>query len=168
MDEDLITEPTDRRALPFAEQLVLWALRLSVVGLKTGAPTDHPVLLAFRKVGAEAAAEHINLLTRIVGFGAERRVQIGVPCAFTVTEDERQILDLVAIGQSGRGVSGTLVLRGMLSSAACRAAAGLCAELGEMLAGAGVYLQRPSAPPRPMPPPAANLPSFGLLRAVAT
>jgi hypothetical protein len=162
MDEDQITEPSDRRALPFAEQMVLWALRLSVVGLKTGAPTDHPVLLAFRKVGAEAAAERVGLLTRIIGFGAERRVQIGVPCAFTVTEDERRILDLVAIGQSG--VSGTLMLRGMLSPAACRAAAGLCAELGGLLAEAGVMLQRPAAPPRPLRMP-ANLPSFGLVRA---
>jgi len=144
MDEDQITEPSDRRSLPFAEQLVLWALRLSVVGLKTGAPTDHPVVLAFRKVGAE------------------RRVQIGVPCAFTVTEDERRILDLVAIGQAG--VSGTLMLRGMLSPAACRAAAGLCAELGDLLAEAGMILQRPAAPPRPLPIP-ANLPSCGLVRA---
>ena len=144
MDEDQITEPSDRRSLPFAEQLVLWALRLSVVGLKTGAPTDHPVVLAFRKVGAE------------------RRVQIGVPCAFTVTEDERRILDLVAIGQAG--VSGTLMLRGMLSPAACRAAAGLCAELAGLLAEAGVMLQRPAAPPRPLRIP-ANLPAFGLVRA---
>ena len=162
MDEDQITEPSDRRSLPFAEQLVLWALRLSVVGLKTGAPTDHPVLLAFRKVGAEAAAERVGLLTRIIGFGAERRVQIGVPCAFTVTEDERRILDLVAIGQSG--VSGTLMLRGMLSPAACRAAAGLCGELGGLLAGAGMILQRPAMPPRPLRIP-ANTPSVGLVRA---
>jgi len=163
MDEDQITAPDDRRSLPFAEQLVLWALRLSVVGLKTGAPTEHPVLLAFRKVGAEAAAERIGLLTRIIGFGAERRVQIGVPCAFTVTADERRILDLVAIGQSG--VSGTLMLRGMLSPAACRAAAGLCGDLGGVLAEAGVLLQRPAAPPRPLPVP-ANTPSVGLVRAV--
>ncbi|MGK9165644.1 hypothetical protein KXR53_05070 [Inquilinus limosus] len=162
MDEDQITEPSDRRALPFAEQLVLWALRLSVVGLKTGAPTDHPVLLAFRKVGAEAAAERIGPLTRIIGFGAERRVQIGVPCAFTVTEDERRILDLVAIGQSG--VAGALMLRGMLSPAACRAAGGLCAELGGMLAEAGVMLQHPAPAPRPLRMP-ANQASFGLVRA---
>lgn len=170
MDEDLITEPADRRALPFAEQLVLWALRLSVVGLKTGAPVDHPVQLAFRKVGAEAAAERISLLTRIVGFGAERRVQIGVPCAFTVTADERRILDMVAIGQLGRAggaggtVSGTLMLRDMLSPAACRAAAGLCAELGGMLGRAGVVLPSPQRPPRPLPAP-ANASGVGLVRA---
>lgn len=144
----------DRTCLPFAEQLLLWAIRMTVLGLKTGAPTQHPVIVAYRKAGAPAVPERLGLMMRVLALGALRPVQIATPCAMFVTEDERALVAMIAMAQPGDAVRGTLMLRRILSPAACRATAALAGEVAALMGGAGLHLRRPRAQGRPIPPPA--------------
>jgi hypothetical protein len=142
-------EAGDRTALPFAEQLLLWAIRMTVVGMKSGSPTHHPVAVAFRKVGAEPAAEKVSMLVRIVALGALRPVQIATPCALLLTPDERCLLSVAALAQARPAVDGALVMRRLLSPAACRAVAGLARELSALLDGVGLRFAAPVSAPAP-------------------
>lgn len=142
-------EAGDRTMLPFAEQLLLWAIRMTVVGMKSGSPTHHPVTVAFRKVGAEPAAEKVSMLVRILALGAQRPVQIATPCALLLTPDERCLLAVAALAQTRPRVEGALIMRPLLSPAACRAVAALARELGALLGGVGLRFAAPVSGPAP-------------------
>jgi hypothetical protein len=86
---------------------------------------------------------------RILALGALRPVQIATPCALLLTPDERCLLSVASLAQARPSIDGALMMRPLLSPAACRAVAGLARELCDLLEGTGIRFAPPAASPAP-------------------
>ncbi len=91
-----------------AETLVLWAMRAWVAGHRHGIPVLANLRTAFRNEGAPAAAEAVDDLMGFIANGAGRTIQVNCPRCRQVTEDERLLLDVVALHQQGEDAVGAV------------------------------------------------------------
>src|SRR5687768_3262161 len=98
-----------------AETLVLWALRAWVAGHRHGIPVLANLRTAFRNEGAPAAAEAVDDLMGFIANGAGRTIQVNCPRCRQVTEDERLLLDVVALHQQGETLWVPFLARAILT-----------------------------------------------------
>jgi hypothetical protein len=132
--------------LPLPERLVLWTIRVWVIGLKRRIDVTEPIRAAFGKQGVPEAACLIEGLMSVVACGACRPLTVECVCHDAISDDERRLLAAAALHQDGRGFEARFLLRTILSPGASRGAGEILDRLGRMLAGAGLRLLRP--PPR--------------------
>lgn len=133
--------------LSFAEQMLLWSMRIWVVGLQKRIPVGEKLHEAYSRAGAPRAVGLVDNLMVVVGHGAIRQLDINCPCRKGLSEDERSILDLAALYQGGASLEGPLLLHSMLTETACRAAGGILRDLGRVFSDADMIF-----PPIDIPP----------------
>ncbi|MGK9165645.1 hypothetical protein KXR53_05075 [Inquilinus limosus] len=127
-------------ALTRAETLVLWAIRAWVAGHRHGIPVLANLRTAFRNEGAPAAAEAVDDLMGFIGDGAGRTIRVNCPRCRLVTEDERLLLDIVALHQQGETLWAPFLARAILTPAAARLCGAAFAALAEALRDGGIVL----------------------------
>ncbi|WP_395676941.1 hypothetical protein [Inquilinus sp.] len=123
-----------------AETLVLWAIRAWVAGHRHGIPVQANLRTAFRNEGAPAAAEAVDDLMGFIANGAGRTIQVNCPRCRQVTEDERLMLDIVALHQQGETLWVPFLARAILTPAATRLCGPIFAAVADALQDGGIAL----------------------------
>lgn len=139
----------DRLALPFAEQFALWAMRLWVEGQRggrRGQPVEHMLEGAFHRLRQPQAGRRLELFMLSLAHGAIRPIRLWPACSRPISDDERRLLDLLALAQQGERFSPALLCRGFLRPRAGAVSAALAHDLAACLAEAGMRLAIPGAP----------------------
>lgn len=127
-----------------AEKLMVWAMRVWVVGARERISVDEILRGSFSKAGAPHALAVLDNLMAVIAGGAARKIDISCVCHEHVSADERCLLDVIALYQAGDTLETPLMLRSFLTSAAAEHTATLVARLAGELSRAGLLLQ-PSA-----------------------
>jgi hypothetical protein len=133
MDNGVPASPGFTTQLGRPDRLMLWAMRVWVIGLKQRVDVAEPMRTAFDLFGIAPAAELVDALMSIVACGATRVLDIECVCHKAVSEDERRLLAAAALHQNGGSFEASFILRSMLSATASRAAAELLDRLSEAL-----------------------------------
>lgn len=137
-------EPRDERlALPIDQGVLLWCMRIWVVGRSRPVAAEHRITEVLRRFGAPDAAAPVERFMAALRDGAARTVGVDCVCHPRVSEDERALLDAVALVQGDRPLEALLVLRGMLTPEGAHAALRCAEALGAALARAGRVLPAP-------------------------
>ena len=136
----------ERMALPHLEQLLLYSIRVWVIGFCRGLPIAERLDEVFAMIGAPEAAAHLCGFMWAVGHGARRLLAVDCVCRAEVSEDERRLLDVLALAQAGRSLEAVLLLRSLITPPAALAAGDSAARLGSALAAAGRTLSPRSLP----------------------
>ena len=127
----------ERTALPQLEQLLLYSMRAWVIGFCRGLPIAERLDEVFAVIGAPGAAAHLCGFMWAIGHGARRLLAVDCVCRAEVSEDERRLLDVLALAQAGRSLEAVLLLRTLITPPAALAAGDSAARLGSALAAAG-------------------------------
>ncbi len=126
------------------EKLIVWAMRVWVVGARERICVDEVLRGSFSRAGAPAALAVLDNMMAVIAGGAARTIDISCVCHERVSDDERRILDVIALFQAGDTLETPLMLRSMLTPAATTSAARLVSRLAGILSDAGLRL-RPSS-----------------------
>lgn len=127
------------------EKLILWAMRVWVVGARERICVDGVLRGSFCRAGAPAALAVLdNMMAQIAG-GAARTVDISCVCHERISGDERRLLDIIALFQAGDTLETPFLLRSFLTPAAALSTASLINRLAEILSEAGLRLQAVSS-----------------------
>lgn len=138
--DDAHGDQTGAQVLTRAETLVLWAIRAWVAGHRHGIPVLANLRTAFRNEGAPAAAEAVDDLMGFIANGAGRTIQVNCPRCRQVTEDERLLLDVVALHQQGETIWVPFLARAILTPAATRLCGPIFAAVADALQDGGIGL----------------------------
>lgn len=141
MMQDRIAETARRAELTQAERLVLWGMRTWVAALRADIPVDDHINRTFRQAMVPAAASLLSGMMVMLAEGAARPMSLHQPRCPCLSEDERLILDLVALVQAGRTSAARQHAAGLLLPTAGRTVAGAVGPFAELLADAGLRLQ---------------------------
>src|SRR5260221_2505527 len=112
-------EPVDddeRASLPYLEQQLLWSMRAWVIGYCRGLPVAERLEEAFAGIGAAEAATHLYGFMWALGHGARRLLAVDCVCRPQVSEDERRLLDILALHQAGRSLEARLLPRSLATA----------------------------------------------------
>lgn len=129
-----------------AETLVLWAIRAWVAGHRHDLAVLPNLRTAFRNEGAPAAAEAVDDLMAHIGHGAGRTIQVNCPRCRQVTDDERLLMDVIALHQEGETQWAPFLVRAILTPEATRASAPLFEALARALSHGGILLPTVTGP----------------------
>ena len=123
------------------EKLIVWAMRVWVVGARERIRVDEVLRGSFSRAGAPAALAVLDNMMAVIASGAARTIDISCVCHEQVSDDERRLLDVIAMFQAGDTLETPLILRSMLTPSATTSAARLIARLAEILSNAGLRLR---------------------------
>ena len=146
-------------ALPLAPRALLWCLRMQAMQLRHGADTQARVDAMLGQLGAPAAGPPLRRLALALLHGAARELEVLCVCQAEVADDERALLDLLALAQAQQPLPAFLALRGVLPAADAGAALHDAEGIGAALAGAGRMLPAPDRAPRFAPAPGNQQPA---------
>lgn len=141
---------------PFARHLLLWAMRAWVAGMRRRTLTAGHIQGALAVAGIDPAA--LGPLDRFMGalcLGATRQIRIDCVCIPTVSDDEKLLLDAIALYQDhppGRPLpTGIALLQTLMDPDSALEAGAEASRLALMLTQAGHRLDAGPgqvAPPR--------------------
>lgn len=123
-----------------AERLLLWGMRTYVGGLRLGVPVMGCIRRTFAEGMAEAAAEPLEAVMIFLTEGARRPMEVKCPRCPAVSDDERLLLRLAALGQAGDDASTMFLAREVLVPGAVQVAAPVFRMLGAALLEANLRL----------------------------
>ncbi len=138
------TDP--RLAMPVESAVLLWCMRVWVVGMHQQVDADVRIERMLDTLGAAEAALYVEGLMFAVEHGATRKVSVQCVSKPSISADEQCLIDAVALAQEYRPFEALLLLRGFLSPDGARAAVRSAEEIGASLARAGRFLDSPSGP----------------------
>jgi len=127
----------DIRGLAVTERIVLWVLRAWVVGQRKHMAVDALIAERLEWIGAENLAPLFDAFIGTVAQGAVRPLAVHCVCRPVLSEDERALLDALALAQNGRSFETVLLLRCFLAPASAVEALRLASRIGEGLSQAG-------------------------------
>lgn len=133
----------ERLALPIDQGVLLWCMRIWVVGRSRPVAAEHRITEVLRRFGAPDASAPVERFMAALRDGAARTLGVDCVCRPRVSEDERALLDAVALVQQDRPLEALLVLRGMLTPEGAHAALRCAEELAAALTRAGRILPAP-------------------------
>lgn len=133
-------EPSTFIELPFGEQLMLWAMRLWMRGLRDGMPDQTILRTGFKLAGVPAAHAALDGLMTVLTTTATGAIDIRCPHRADISADEHQLMDVIAGLQSpGRGGSTLFACR--LPPAARRTGMELAGHLATVFSSAGLMIR---------------------------
>lgn len=135
----------ERLVLPIEHSALLWCMRVWVVGLHRPIGAERRIQEMLDRLGAPEAAPYVEGFMFTLSHGAMRRIAVDCPCRPRLSEDERALLDVLALAQDARPFEALLLLRGLLTPEAARAALRSAEGIGEALRRAGRLLRAPEA-----------------------
>ena len=126
------------------ESILLWTMRAWVVGIVERIPVEEQICDAFRQIGAPGGTAQLYEFMWLLSQGAHRTINVDCVCRPQVTEDERRLLDIVALSQRGRSFEALMLLRAMLTPPVAAAAAESAGRFAETLKTEGLMLPAPA------------------------
>jgi hypothetical protein len=145
MDGCTPDQPTAGPALPLADRLLLWALRVWVIGLQRRLDVAEPMRAAFVRFGVADAVEPVDGLMSILACGATQTLCVECVCHPRLTDDEQRLLRAAALHQDDRGFEARFLLRAILTAEASRDAGEMLGRIGRIFAASGLRLSRCAA-----------------------
>jgi hypothetical protein len=85
--------------LGFAEQLVLWAMRMWGAGYRLGHSPDDVLAQAFEKIGLTNGRQCLEEFMVVLTAGAARGIGLQCVCRKEIGEDEALLLDILRLSQ---------------------------------------------------------------------
>ena len=134
------SERRERADLSRLENLLLWSMRAWVIGLHRRLPVEEQIDEAFAAVGAAGAAGLLCGFMWILGHGAGRVVEIDCVCHPGISDDERLLLDILALAQHDRSEEAVILLCSMVTARAALEAADSAGRVMACLGAAGQFL----------------------------
>ncbi len=141
-------EPVRVQNLQRAEKLIVWAMRVWVVGARERIAVDEVLRGSFARCGVPAALPVLDNMMAVIAGGAARTIDISCVCHDRISVDERCIMDVIALYQAGDTLETPLMLRSFLTPGAADATAGLIDRLARILSEAGLRLRIWPSPTR--------------------
>ena len=139
----MITPHNEFTALPLAQRALLWCMRMWAMQLRHGAETQARVGNMLGQLGASTAPSHLERFMVAMVHGSTRELEVLCVCQAEVADDERALLDVLALVQANRSLEALLVLRTVLPAEGAGAALHSAEELGGILAQADRFLPVP-------------------------
>jgi hypothetical protein len=140
----ILNDPDLAPRLCQPERLLLWGMRAWVVGFRRAIPVEEPMARIFSAANAPDAPILIDAFMSLVACATPRPLTIECVCCKQVSEDERRLVDCVALLQAGRHMEALTVLRTILPSQAAPDGMELATRLAAILEDAGQILQPPA------------------------
>lgn len=109
--------------LAFAEQLVLWAMRMWGGGYRLGHAPDDVLAASFTKAGIGHGRQCLEEFMVALTAGAARTIGLQCVCRKEVSEDEHLLLDVLRLSQLHIAAQATFLLEDMLTPTALPIAA---------------------------------------------
>lgn len=132
--------PTPRTLLSFAGQLVLWSVRLRLLGDRQGIPTADTIETAYGLVGCPHAPATLASLVAGLSGAARRPIDIRAPCFRSLSADEDRLLDLVRCFQRDDAVRPRFIVSALVPAAGQPRILALTARLSGHLTAAGLFV----------------------------
>ena len=129
--------------LPIEQGVLLWCLRMKVIGLKRGIDADTRINRVLDMLGAAAAWPFVRDFVGALSGGCTRYIDVQCVCQTSIGPDEYALLDVLSLAQAMRPFEATLVLRGFVTQAGAEAALRSAEGIGTVLAEAGRFLPEP-------------------------
>ena len=129
-----------------AEKLIVWAMRVWVVGARERIGVDEVLRGSFARAGVPQGLAVLDNMMAVIAAGAARTIDISCVCDDRVSADERRILDVIALFQSGDTLETPLLLRSFLTPSAAASASQLIERLARILADGSLRVR--TGPPR--------------------
>lgn len=136
-------------ALRFAEQFVVWAIRVWVAAVKERRPPGRLLDEGFEVACCEEGLAPLHGLMHTLAVASERSIDVRCVNCRHVSPDESSLLRAIAGFQRGSYGEGAMLIAGYLPRAAARTAIDHAAALAGHLAAAGLML---AAAPMHRPP----------------
>lgn len=132
--------------MPHPERLIVWAMRVWVVGVRERISVDEVLRGAFARAGASRALPVLDNVMAVIAGGAARIIDVACVCHEEISADERTLLDVIALFQAGDTLETPLMLRSFLTPQAAMSVAPLIEHLATALSDARFVLRnRPSS-----------------------
>lgn len=142
-------ETDERLALPVEQGVLLWSMRMWVIGMKLGMAVEARVQEMFDLLGAPGAAPFLQRFMVALSQGCIRMIDVRCVCQPRLDADERALLDVLSLAQAMRPFDARRVLCGVVTPAGADAALRNAEGLGTALAQAGLFLPEPDEGWRP-------------------
>tara|TARA_R110001592_G_scaffold108135_1_gene302479 strand:+ start:253 stop:711 length:459 start_codon:yes stop_codon:yes gene_type:complete len=126
--------------LPFGEQLMLWAMRLWMRGLRDGTPDQAILRTGFKLAGVPDAHAVLDGLMTVLTVAATDTIDIRCPQCADISADEHLLMDAIASLQSP-GNGGSTLFACRLPPAARRTGMELAGHLASVFSGAGLLIR---------------------------
>lgn len=133
--------PAQVQELNRGGKLLVWAMRVWVVGARERIAVEEVLRGSFTRCGAPAALPVLDNMMAVIAGGAARTIDISCVCQDRVSADERCIMDVIAMYQAGDTLETPLMLRSFLTPGAADATAALIDRLARILSDAGLLLR---------------------------
>lgn len=132
--------------LPDAEHVLLWAMRVWVIGHFRQQDMSARIGEALQRRGAEGALPYLEGFMWAMSQGVRRPIALLCLCRSEVSADERSLLDAFALLQQDEADEAEALLSGLLTTRAASVAIRSAEGAAQELLAAGVELQwRPAA-----------------------
>jgi hypothetical protein len=122
------------------ERIMLWTMRAWVIGITQKIPVEEQIQDAFTRIGAPDATGQLYAFMWILSQGASRMLDVDCVCSTKISEDERALLDILALSQHGRSFEAMILLRSMVKSSRALATAECARDFVQALSVAGFHL----------------------------
>ena len=133
--------PAHVQDLHRGEKLLVWAMRVWVVGARERIAVDEVLRGSFARCGVPTALPVLDNMMAAIAGGAARTIDISCVCQDQVSADERCLIDVIALYQAGDTLETPLMLRSFLTPGAADATAALIDRLARILSDAGLLLR---------------------------
>ncbi len=140
-----MTQPDERLSLPVEQGVLLWCIRVWVAGQHHDLPSRPRITAMLDRLGTPGAAPFFDGFMFALSHGATRRIAIQCTCHPSIAPDERTLLDAFGLAQEARPFEALLLLRGLATPEAARAALRSAEGVGDAMAGAGRVLPAPDS-----------------------
>jgi hypothetical protein len=137
----------ERLSLPVEQAALLWCIRFWVANANAN-PDDvatHRIQDMLARLDAPDAAPYVEGFMFALSHGAIRQIGVACVCQPRIGPDERTLLDAMGLAQESRPFEALLLLRGLVTPDAARAALHSAEGLGAELALAGRFLPAPDS-----------------------
>jgi hypothetical protein len=136
------THPLSQMSRP--ERIMLWTMRACVIGITQKIPVEEQIQDAFSRIGAPDATGQLYAFMWILSQGACRMLNVDCVCGAKISEDERALLDILALSQQGRTFEAMILLRSMVKGSRALATAECARDFVRTLSAAGFHLPIPT------------------------
>jgi hypothetical protein len=122
------------------ERIMLWTMRAWVIGITQKIPVEEHIQDAFTRIGAPDATGQLYAFMWSMSQGACRMLDVDCVCSTRISEDERTLLDILALSQHGRSFEAMILLRSMVKGSRAVATAKCAGDFVQALSVAGFHL----------------------------
>ena len=135
----------ERLSLPIEQGVLLWCMRAWVLEMRDPCEAEERINGMLDRFGTPGAAPHLKSFMSALSRNAARMINIQCTCCMRIMEDERAILDVLALAQAVQPFEALLLLRGLVLPEAAHSMLRSAERLGTIFAQAGRFLPAPDA-----------------------